>query len=84
MSLLKQVKTESNWSYIVQIGQERSAYSKNAHAMGPKDICIYLTAQEITKHFMGHSILIYSNILIFMLITVFIGISGGVSRRRVC
>ena len=34
--LLKPIKTDSNWSYIVQIGQEWSAYGKNAHEMGPK------------------------------------------------
>ena len=34
VSLLKQVKTDSIWSYIVQIGQDWSAYGKNGCA-GP-------------------------------------------------
>ena len=36
VSLLKKVKTDSNWSYIVEIVQEGSPYGKNTHEMGPK------------------------------------------------
>ena len=36
VSLLKQVKTGSNRSYLVQIGQECSAHGKITHEMGPK------------------------------------------------